>query len=81
MSIITMLIAVIALVLTLVAFIPLLGWLNWLFIPFSIIALLLNVIAIIIPPYRNKIAYIGVVISVMSLFVGIVRLSIGGGIF
>lgn len=71
MKFIAILFALVASVLAVVAFIPLLGWLYWLVVPFGILALILSAIG-------NSSA--GKTISIIVILVGIFRLMIGGGI-
>ena len=65
------LLGIIALLVTLVAFIPLLGILNWVAIPLSIIFL---IICVIIKSDNGK------TLCIISIIVGILRLLLGGGI-
>ena len=60
-----------ALLVTLVAFIPLLGILNWVAIPLSIIFL---IICVLINSDNGK------TLCIVSIIVGILRLLLGGGI-
>ncbi len=65
------LLGIIALLVTLVAFIPLLGILNWVAIPLSIIFL---IICVLIKSDNGK------NLCIVSIIVGILRLLLGGGI-
>ena len=65
------LLGIIALLVTLVAFIPLLGILNWVAIPLSIIFL---IICVLIKSDNGK------TLCIVSIIVGILRLLLGGGI-
>ena len=65
------LLGIIALLITLVAFIPLLGVLNWVAIPLSIIFL---IICVLIKSDNGK------TLCIVSIIVGILRLLLGGGI-
>ena len=65
------LLGIIALLITLVAFIPLLGILNWVAIPLSIIFL---IICVLIKSDNGK------ALCIVSIIVGILRLLLGGGI-
>ena len=65
------LLGIIALLITLVAFIPLLGILNWIAIPLSIIFL---IICVLIKSDNGK------TLCIVSIIVGILRLLLGGGI-
>lgn len=55
----------------LLAFIPLLGWLNWLNIPFAILGLIFSVIG----KSRG-----GTILCIVAILFGILRLALGGGI-
>ncbi len=55
-----------------IAFIPLLGWANWLILPFAILGLGLGVIS----GKRT-----GRDLNIVVLLIGLVRLALGGGIF
>jgi hypothetical protein len=55
----------------LLGFIPLLGWFNWLNIPFAIIGLIISAIG-----KSNE----GMVLCGIAVLVGIIRLVLGGGI-
>ncbi len=70
-NLLSIMIGVIALMFTAIAFIPLLGWANWLIIPFSVIGLIFGLVS-----KSNT----GRNICLLALIVGIVRLSLGGGI-
>jgi len=80
MGLITFVFALVSIILTLVAFIPLLGWLNWIFIPISIISLILNVIAYHVNTGFKQLARAGIIISIIALVIGIFRLQLFGGI-
>jgi ABC-type transport system involved in cytochrome c biogenesis permease subunit len=71
MNALSVIIGIAALIGALVAFIPLLGWLNWLILPVAVIGLVLGLLA------KNKNGRnINLVVLAISLF----RLFIGGGI-
>jgi len=70
-NLISVLIGIVTLVLTIIAFFPLLGWANWLIIPFSVVGLVFGLIS-----SSNT----GRNICLLALVLGIVRLSLGGGI-
>ena len=71
MKIIGRIFGLVTLVLMLVAFIPLLGWLNWFVIPFAILGLLFSLI--------GK-STGGTVICIVAIVLGMLRLMLGGGI-
>ena len=72
MNVISVIIGVVALVIALVGFIPLLGWLNWLAIPLAVVGLIVGFF-----DARTS----GRNLNVVVIIFGIVRLSLGGGIF
>lgn len=53
------------------AFIPLLGWLNWINIPFAIVGLIISVVS------KSK---GGIILCSVAILLGMMRLSLGGGI-
>ena len=71
-NLISLLIGVIALVLAIIAFFPLLGWANWVIIPVAIIGALVGVLS------RST---AGRNLNLIVIVIGIVRLSLGGGLF
>ena len=71
MKLIGFLFGLIALLAMLIAFIPMLGWLNWIVIPFAIIGL-------IISGLTNS--RTGKTFCIVVIFFGILRLILGGGI-
>ncbi len=71
-NLISLFIGFIALVCALVAFVPLLGWANWLIIPIAIIGAGIGMISS---------ANSGRNLNLFVIFVGIIRLFLGGGIF
>ena len=65
----------------LVAFFPCLGSLNWLNIPFSIVGLIVSVIAMGNAPLgRQGTAKAGVILCAIATILGMIRLAMGGGI-
>lgn len=71
LNLVSLLIGAVALVLAVVAFIPLLGWANWLIIPFALIGAGIGVLS------KEK---SGRNLNLFVIVVGIVRLMLGGGI-
>lgn len=67
----SLIIGVIALICALVAFLPLLGWLNWLIIPLAIVGAAVGMIS------RGT---AGRNLNLLVIVIGIVRLMLGGGI-
>ena len=71
-NLISVLIGLVALVLGVLAFIPLLGWAYWLIIPIAIVGLVFGVLS-------SRTA--GRNLNLIVIVIGVVRLSLGGGIF
>lgn len=61
----------VCIVITCIAFIPLLGWLNWFAIPLSVICL---IISLLIGSSNGK------TLCIISIIIGLVRLLLGGGV-
>jgi hypothetical protein len=71
-NLVSLIIGFVALVLAVVAFIPLLGWANWLIIPLAIIGAAIGMIS------RGT---AGRNLNLLVIVIGVVRLMIGGGLF
>ena len=67
----SLIIGVVALILAVVAFLPLLGWANWLIIPLAVIGAAVGMIS------RST---SGRNLNLFVIVVGVVRLMLGGGI-
>ena len=81
MGLISLLWGVVAMIWMVVALIPLLGWGNWFLIPFAAIGAVIGAIGIAITRSENRgRAKAGLVLNGIVIIVGIVRLSLGGGI-
>jgi hypothetical protein len=70
-NLVSLIIGVVALIFAVVAFIPLLGWLNWLIIPLAIIGAAVGVISH---------GTAGRNLNLLVIVIGVVRLMLGGGI-
>jgi hypothetical protein len=70
-NMISLLLGVVALILALIAFIPLLGWANWVIIPLAVVGLAFGVIS-----DRTS----GRNLNIVVICVGVVRLWLGGGL-
>lgn len=65
----------------LVAFVPCLGSLNWINIPFSVIGVIISVVAVTsVPQDKKGSAIAGIVMCGIAAFLGLIRLAMGGGI-
>ena len=71
-NIASLIIGFVALISALIAFLPLLGWLNWLIVPLAIIGAGIGVIS------RGT---AGRNLNLLVIVIGVVRLMLGGGIF
>ena len=71
-NLVSLIIGFVALVLAVVAFIPLLGWANWLIVPLAIIGAVVGMIS------RGT---AGRNLNLFVIVIGIIRLMLGGGIF
>ena len=71
LNLVSLIIGVVALVCAAIAFIPLLGWANWLIVPLAVIGAGIGAIS-------GRTA--GRNLNLFVIIVGIVRLMIGGGI-
>lgn len=70
-NLVSLIIGFVALVCALIAFIPLLGWANWLIIPLAIIGAVIGMIS------RGT---AGRNLNLFVIVIGVVRLMLGGGI-
>ena len=71
MNVISVIIGLVALVIALVGFIPLFGWLNWFAIPVAVVGLVLGLMS-------RKTS--GRNVNLVVLALAIIRLALGGGI-
>ena len=72
LNIASIVIGVIALILAIPAFIPLLGWANWVVVPIAVVGLALGAMS-----SRTS----GRNLNIVVIVIGVVRLMLGGGIF
>ena len=70
-NIVSLIIGAVALVFALIAFIPLLGWANWLIIPLAIIGAVVGM---------SSRSTAGRNLNLFVILIGVVRLVLGGGI-
>ena len=71
LNVVSLIIGVVALILAVVAFLPLLGWANWLIIPLAMIGAVVGMAS------RGT---TGRNLNLFVIVVGIIRLMLGGGI-
>jgi hypothetical protein len=72
LNLVSLVVGAVALIFAVIAFLPLLGWANWLIIPLAIIGAAIGMFS-----RSNG----GRNLNLFVMVVGIVRLMIGGGIF
>ncbi len=73
---------IVALFMMFIAFLPLLGILNWLVIPFSAVGVVLGYLAKGNVGYRSSNSgRIGYICSIVALCLSVFRLLLGGGLF
>ena len=80
MGLISLLWGIVAMLLMFLGLIPLLGWLNWLVIPFAGVGAIIAAIGIMFRGEKSRRAKAGLVLNAIVIIVGIIRLSMGGGI-
>ncbi|HVH48949.1 MAG TPA: hypothetical protein VM760_03610 [Sphingomicrobium sp.] len=70
-NVVSLIIGIIALLCAVVAFVPLLGWLNWFIIPLAVIGAGVGLVS------KSR---TGMSLNIFVIIVALVRLSIGGGL-
>jgi uncharacterized membrane protein len=81
MGLISLLWGIVAMILMILALIPLLGAANWLVIPFAAVGAIIAAIGILFTRTENRgRAKAGLVLNGIVIVVGIIRLSLGGGV-
>jgi hypothetical protein len=81
MGLISLLWGIVAMVLMILALIPLLGAANWVVIPFAAVGAIIAAVGILFTRTENRgRAKAGLVLNGIVIIVGIVRLSLGGGV-
>ena len=63
-----------------IAFLPLLGWMNWGNIPFASIGLIISIVAAVTGTGSKGFSIAGVIMCAVAILVGVLRLIIGGGL-
>ncbi len=71
-NLVSLIIGFVGLIFAVIAFLPLLGWANWLIIPLAIIGAVVGMVS------RGT---AGRNLNLLVILIGIVRLMLGGGIF
>ena len=71
LNLISLVIGAVALLLVIPAFLPLLGWMNWLIVPVAVVGLVVGLAS------RQK---SGRNLNLVVIVIGVVRLMLGGGV-
>ena len=71
-NLVSLIIGFVGLIFAVIAFLPLLGWANWLIIPLAIIGAVVGMVS------RGT---AGRNLNLLVILIGVVRLMLGGGIF
>ena len=72
---------ILAIIGMLIGFIPCLGWLNWINIPFAIVGLVVSIIAYTgAAPDKKGGAMGGIICCAIAMGLGLIRLVLGGGV-
>lgn len=81
MGLISLIWGILSLLWMLLAFIPLLGWGNWLMIPFAAVGAIIAAVGIAVTPAGNRgRAKTGLILNVVAIGIGAFRLMMGGGL-
>lgn len=81
MGLISLLWGIVAMLLMFIGLVPLLGWSNWLVIPFACVGAIIAAIGIGITSREKRgRAKAGLALNIIVIVVAIFRLSMGGGI-
>jgi len=80
MQIASLVLGILVIVGMFIALIPFLGWMNWGIIPFAGIGLIISIIAAATAKENRGLSIAGIILCAIAIFVGIIRLIIGGGI-
>ena len=81
MQIVSLIWGILALVGFMIGFIPCLGALNWLNIPFAVIGLIISIVAFAnTPPGRRGFSVVGIILCLVAILIGANRLMWGGGV-
>ena len=81
MQILSLIWGILSIIAMLIAFLPFLGWMNWLVIPFAVIGLVISIIATATAKGPRGLAIAGIALCSIAILLGAIRLSLGGGIF
>jgi NADH:ubiquinone oxidoreductase subunit K len=81
MGLISLVWGIVAMLLMFIGLVPLLGWSNWLVIPFAGVGAIIAAVGIALTSReKNGRAKAGLVLNAIVIVVAVIRLSMGGGI-
>ena len=81
MGLISLLWGIVSMILMVIALIPLVGWANWLLIPFAAVGAVIGAIGVLLTRSEsNGRAKAGLLLNGIVILVGIDRLGMGGGV-
>ncbi len=81
MGLISLIWGIVAMLLMFIGLVPLLGWSNWLIIPFAGVGAIIAAIGILLTSQEKRgRAKAGLVLNAIVIIVAAIRLSMGGGI-
>ena len=81
MGLISLVWGIAAMLWMILALVPLLGWGNWFLIPFAAVGAIIAAIGVLFTaPERRGRAKTGLLLNAVVIVVGVIRLSIGGGV-
>jgi len=81
MGLISLLWGIVAMLWMIVALIPLVGWANWILIPFAAVGAIIAAIGVLFTSSgKNGRAKTGLVLNGLVILVALVRLMLGGGV-
>jgi hypothetical protein len=81
MAIVSFVLGILAIFGMLIGLVPFLGWINWGVIPFSIVGVVLGALGSANKGKSKGFAVAGMVLCIVAMFVGMVRLFIGCGVY
>ena len=80
MRTVCLIIGILSIIGAFVAFIPLLGWMNWGVIPFAVVGLIISIAVTATSRQDRGASIAGIVLCTLAIFIGAIRLILGGGI-
>ena len=80
MQVISLILGILAIIGMLIGFVPLLGALNWLNIPFAGVGIIFSAIAVGVSRGSKRMGMAALICCAIALFFGLIRLVLGGGI-